>query len=486
VSRSTTELRSLHEFLTQLPLFSELTTADVAQICRSSRRVIARPGEMVIREGAAGDALYVILSGELEVTKQEGEQEIVLATRRTGEVLGEMSLLEGSPRSASARAVRETELLEIGPDAFRDTLERNPAVASAILRTMAGRLRSTESALIQRERLAALGTLAAGLAHELNNPAAAIQRSSELLGESFESWRQHTAQLQSLELSAAERAMVSGLAGSIADCGLQLTGAAVSSAAEGKMTSWLESLGVERAWEVAPALLACGWTREKVEPIVAAIAHGHLNVVLQWLAAGLSAQELIDEIQRSSRAISDIVGAVKTHSHLDRAPVQEVDVPESLENTLVILRHKLKNGIEVVRHFEADLPRLEARAGELNQVWTNLIDNAVQAMDGTGRIELHARRLGDMVEVKIVDSGPGIPPEIASRVFDPFFTTKEPGVGTGLGLHISHNIVVNRHHGRLELESQPGRTTFRVMLPLRLRREDSGAVETAEDFGKNQ
>jgi signal transduction histidine kinase len=351
---------------------------------------------------------------------------------------------------------------------------------------MAGRLRSTESALIQRERLASLGTLAAGLAHELNNPAAAIQRSSELLGESFQSWRQHTAQLQSLELSAAERAMVGALAGSIADCGLQLTGAAVSSAAEGKMTRWLESLGVERAWEVAPALLACGWTQEKVEPIVAAIAHGHLNVVLQWLAAGLSAQELIDEIQRSSRAISDIVGAVKTHSHLDRTPVQEVDVPESLENTLVILRHKLKNGIEVVRHLEADLPRVEAHAGELNQVWTNLIDNAVQAMDGTGRIELHARRLGDMVEVKIVDSGPGIPPEIASRVFDPFFTTKEPGVGTGLGLHISHNIVVNRHHGRLELESQPGRTTFRVMLPLRLRREDSGAVETAEDFGKNQ
>jgi signal transduction histidine kinase len=200
-----------------------------------------------------------------------------------------------------------------------------------------------------------------------------------------------------------------------------------------------------------------------------------VKAVLQWLGAGFAAQQLVAEIRASAQAISGIVRAVKSYAYLDQAPVQDVDLRAGLEDTLVILRHKLKDGIEVLRDFEAGLPKIEAYASELNQVWTNLIDNAVQAMDGRGVLELRARRIGEEVEVRIADSGPGIPAGIASRIFDPFFTTKPQGVGTGLGLHIAHNIVVNRHRGRIDFETRPGRTEFRVSLPIRMKADPSEA-----------
>jgi signal transduction histidine kinase len=401
----------------------------------------------------------------------------VLASRKTGEFLGEMSLLEQTPRTASARAVRESELLEIGPESFRAVLENNPSIAATILRTVASRLRSTEASLMQREKLASLGTLAAGLAHELNNPAAAIQRSSAYLREAFETWRRRTVELHALSLSEEERLRLGELEERIIDCGVA-RGDEATSREETRLTSALESLGIEEPWEIAPALVAYGWTVERVQPLSGAFPDSHLNPVVQWLGAGLAAQQLIEEIQRSSQAISDIVRAVKSYAYLDQAPVQEVDLRASLEDTLMILRHKIKQGIEIVRDFEAGLPRIEAYAGELNQVWTNIIDNAIHAMDGKGVLEVRARRLGDEVEVRIADSGAGIPPDAASRVFDPFFTTKAQGVGTGLGLHIAHNIVVNRHRGRIDFESRPGRTEFRIALPLRLKPDKQGASKS--------
>ena len=209
-------------------------------------------------------------------------------------------------------------------------------------------------------------------------------------------------------------------------------------------------------------------TVERIAPLQKGFAEVRLPIVLRWLGSGLAAQQLMEEIQRASKAISDIVHAVKSYAYLDRAPVQDIDLRQSLEDTLMILNHKLKHGIEVVRAFEDDLPRVTGYTGELNQVWTNLIDNAIQAMEGKGRLELAARRLGNEVEIRIADSGPGISPEVAGRVFEPFFTTKAQGIGTGLGLHIAHNIVVNRHGGRLDFTSRQGRTEFRIVLPLGL------------------
>jgi signal transduction histidine kinase len=469
VSRSSAELRSLQEFVRKLPLFADLTLADVAQLCRSSRRVLAAPGDRVIEEGAPGDSLYIVLSGELEITKRDGDREIVLAKRKAGEAIGEMSLLERTPRSASARAVQPSELLEISPEAFRSVLEANPSTAMTVLRTVASRLRSTEASLMQSDKLASLGTLAAGLAHELNNPAAAIQSSANHLREAFDTWRRRTVELKTLNLGADEQARLAELEAGIANCGSPRPDDAASARQEAELIDELDTLGIDDASEIAPALVGFGWTVERVRSVASGFAAAHVKPLLRWLGAGFAAQQLVAEIRRSAQAISEIVRAVKSYAYLDQAPVQDVDLRASLEDTLIILRHKLKDGVEVVRDFEAGLPTIEAYASELNQVWTNLIDNAVQAMDGRGVLELRVRRFGGEVEVWIIDSGPGIPPEISSRIFDPFFTTKPQGVGTGLGLHIAHNIVVNRHRGRIDFESRPGHTEFKVSLPIRMK-----------------
>jgi signal transduction histidine kinase len=456
---------SQEDFVRQVPLFADLTAKEIGELVRSSQLLFARAGERIIEEGAPGNSMFIVLDGELEVTKREGDRDILLATRRPGEFLGEMSLLEQAPRSASVRAVRQSTLLAIGPEAFQALLSHRPAAATTLLRTVAGRLRSTEASLVQSDKLASLGTLAAGLAHELNNPAAAIQRSIGYLRDSMRQWHDRTAALSADDAySADEHARIRELETLILDG----TGGTLPSKEESRIEDWLEDNGVPEPWDLAPPLAARGWSVERLKELSSTFAGEHLRGVISWLAAGLSAQQLLDEIDVSAKAISNIVRAVKSYAYLDQAPVQDVDLQASLEDTLTILHHKLKHGIEVVRNYGADVPRIEAYAGELNQVWTNIIDNAVQAMDGEGVLEVATQRIGEDVEVRIADSGPGIPDDVAARVFDPFFTTKAQGVGTGLGLHIAHNIVTNHHRGRISFASRPGRTEFRIVLPVRL------------------
>jgi signal transduction histidine kinase len=464
---------SVEAILRQVPLFAGLSDGQIDQLSASSRRIRAKPGDLLIREGEEGDALLIILSGELEITKHDGGREIALAIRKTGEILGEMSLLEQWPRTASVRAVSDSELLEVDAVAFRKLLETSPAIATTILRTMAGRLRSTEASLMQREKLASLGTLAAGLAHELNNPAAAIQRSISYLRDSLAAGAQREARLSSLDLNETELASLSSLRQTLR----QATPATSVNPGrnEDAVIARLEAIGVTDPWEIGPALASAGWTIEAIETLAEAFVPAHRTDVLSWLGTRLASDQLIDEIQRSGRAISDIVRAVKSYAYLDQAAIQEVDLAASLDDTLMILKHKLGD-IRVTRDYQPGLPRIEVYAGELNQVWTNLVDNAIDAMAGAGAIEIHARPLGDGVEVSVVDSGPGIPTEVSARIFDPFFTTKPQGVGTGLGLHIAHNIVVDRHHGRIDVDSRPGRTEFRVCLPRRLQRPAASAT----------
>ncbi|MDC9823455.1 cyclic nucleotide-binding domain-containing protein [Devosia sp. ZB163] len=458
----------------QVPIFAELSDAECDDLWAAGQVVSVPAGEFIIREGDPGDSLYIILEGALEVTKRDGANEITLATRGPREVLGEMSLIEQAPRTASVRATVPSKLLAIGPEAFRQLLAGHSEAAATLLRTVTARLRSTEASLVQADKLAALGTLAAGLAHELNNPAAAIQRSTGYLGQAFESWRGRTVELGMLDLSPDERVGLAELEKGIADCRLTRASDVEARRAESRLGDRLEALGVADPWELAPAMAAFGWSADRIDPVAARFTPVHVVPVLQWLGAGLAAQQLMEEIERAAQAISGIVRSVKSYAYLDQAPVQDVDIVMSLDDTLMILNHKLKHGVSVLRNYEPALPRIEAYAGELNQVWTNLIDNAVQAMDGTGQLEVGARRLGEEVEVMVADSGPGIPEDVKGRIFEPFFTTKAQGVGTGLGLHIAHNIVVNRHHGRIGFSSRPGRTEFRVVLPLRLSRPAEG------------
>ncbi len=434
------------EQLRATPLFAELPEASLELLCAQAEPMRLQPGETLIEEGSVGDSLFVVLRGELDVAKRSGEGELPLARVGPGAIQGEMAAIEERPRTASVRAVGEAEVLRVPRGALIDVLGSGPDAALAILRTVLGRLRSTESLLRQREKLAALGTLSAGLAHELNNPAAAMRRSAAALSEALAARDALPAAARPVA-APPERPPLDALAR--ADAVDQLAS---------------EAGGDERA----AALVNAGWTLADLEPILVGLDPQARRGMLAWIAADASVRSLLGEVQLAAGRIGEIVSAVKAYAYLDQAPVQRVDVNRGLADTLLILGHRLKDGVTVRRELAADLPQIEAYGSELNQVWTNIIDNALDAMGGSGDLLVRTEALGGReVQVTICDSGPGISPEVQERIFEPFFTTKAPGVGTGLGLHISHNVIV-RHGGRLELESQPGRTCFRAVLPITL------------------
>jgi signal transduction histidine kinase len=455
-----------HELLRHLPLFSGLNDADLALLEQASRQSQLSSGEILMQEGSPGGSLYVILDGEFEITKRTGPGELVIAVRGPGEVIGEMSLLDGSPRTATVRALGDSRLLEIDQSAFRSLIESSPGATLGILHTITSRLRHTESMLRQSETLAALGTLAAGLAHELNNPAAALKRSAAAVQQALPRWQEAHARLHA---AGIDEAVLDSLPLDLPQAGA-VSDPLARSDREADLQAWLESLGVAQAWEVAPLLASAGLTKDQLANATRQLAPSSVGAAVAWIAASTSLTSLVNEVSLSAERISEIVGAVRSYSFLDQAPIQPVDVVRGLEDTLVILRNKLEPGIAIARAFEPDLPRVEAHGGELNQVWTNLISNAAEAMAGHGEIRLAARRVNDRVEVEVCDNGPGIPAGVRERIFEPFFTTKPPGQGTGLGLHLTYNIVTLHHHGQILVESQPGETCFRVLLPIQMQR----------------
>jgi signal transduction histidine kinase len=454
--------------LRQVPLLADLSEEDLERLYEMAETVSVPAGQFVLREDDTGDSLYVVLEGELEVTKRRGGQEVVLSSYEPGQFFGEMALLERAPRSASVRTLRESRLLAIDQAAFQSLLSCSPSAPFNILRTVTSRLRSTEAMLIQNEKMAALGTLAAGLAHELNNPAAAIQRSVAQLRDALADLERSAAQIGSLaeeELGALRaEALTHGPATHTYD-------PLALSEREDELQGWLEDHGVGQPWELAPVLASFGWKRDELERLAIRFSPVELPIVVRWLGASFSVYGLLAEVGQGAEAISEIVEAVKTYSYLDQAPIQEVDVRETLENSLVLLRPKLKMGVSIRRDYADDVPRVEAYGSELNQVWTNIIDNAIDAVQGRGELELRTYPEDSTVVIEITDNGPGIPPEIRQRIFEPFFTTKGPGAGTGLGLHIAYNIVVHRHHGQIQVASKAGETRLRVVLPVRLDRK---------------
>ena len=456
------------EFLRRLPLFAGLPEDDLDLLYQAAEPVSVPAGELVMEEGEPGDALYVVLDGEVQVTKRAGAQEVVLAVRKVGEVLGEMALIEQAPRMASVRALQDTRLLRINQAAFQVMLSCSPVAPLAMLRTVMSRLRSNELMVLQHQKMAALGTLTAGLLHELNNPAAAVRRSAAELSDALVTWEQVTTELSGLALDENQRGTVSALREQIKQRASQpdMLDPLARSDQEDALQTWLEEHGIDEAWELVPTLVSFGADEAALETLAENFPATELSVVVRWLGSAYSAYTLLDQVRKSAERISELVKAVKTYSFHDQAPIQEVDVHEGLENTLVMLRHKLGTGIRVKRDYAPDLPRIDALGSELNQVWTNLIDNAIDAMQGKGELVIHTFAKNGHVVVEIVDNGPGIPPEIQPRLFEPFFTTKEPGVGTGLGLHTVYKIVVEKHHGDIELASEPGATRFQITLPV--------------------
>ena len=344
-------------------------------------------------------------------------------------------------------------------------------IASSLRRK---KLRDLEQAYLQQEvmlrqseKLATLGRLSAGMAHELNNPASAALSGSQQMRSAYEKLMTGSLAISASGLSAEQVAALEALMNLIQnqDGKSANLDPLERSDRESEMEYWLEEAGVEDAWQFAPAMVEVGLTPEELATASESFTGDLLPIVIDWAVAAMSTSELIQVIREGASRISGIVGALKTYTYLDQAPVQNVDIHEGLNNTLLMLNSRLKKGITVHRNYDDTLPLVEAYGSELNQVWTNIIDNAISAMNGEGDLKLSTRQENGWVVIEIEDNGPGIPADVQSKVFDPFFTTKPPGEGTGLGLNISHNIVVEKHHGEISVTSQPGETRFQVKLP---------------------
>jgi len=466
-----------YEFLRKIPLFMGLSEADLEHLCEMVSEVHFPAGTELFPEGSPGDRAYVIKSGQLEILKDSNGRRVLLAVRQAGEVIGEMSLLESAPRFATVRARKDCVLLEILHTDLDHLLNTSPSAAKAMLHTITARLRSSETVLRQSEKMAQLGTMTAGIAHELNNPAAAMGRGADQLQDWISRLQQVHLQLSQLNLTETQKhALLSldQLAKERAQQPLDLDPLGRSDREE-QIETWLEERDISDSWELAPILVDLGYQEAQCNQLSEAFQAGELPIVVRWLEATYSIYGLLEEIVQGTARMSEIVKALKAYVYLDQAPVQPVDVHESLDNTLVMLRGRLKGGVTLRREYAPQLPRIMAYGSELNQVWTNIIDNAIDAMNGQGELVLRTWQEDHWVCVQIQDNGPGIPLEIQPKLFDPFFTTKPVGKGTGLGLNISYNIV-KKHGGEIKLASKPGWTCFTVRLP-----EDFENVESDEE-----
>ena len=459
----------IQNFLKKVPLFADLPEADLDRLCELAEEIKLAAGEELFAEGSPGDKAYIIQVGELEVVKASSGRQVLLSVRdQPGDVVGEMALLQRVPRTASVRALKDTTLLAIHQEQFDQLLNASPSAARAMLNTVLSRWRDTDAMLRQSEKMAQLGTLSAGVAHELNNPAAAVQRGVGQLRDVVSQLGQAHGDLSRIASTKEHQTVLGVLEQRVREqaAGPAELDALARSDRESEIEGWLEEREVPDAWELAPSLVDLGYDTESLEGLVHSFAAEQLPLVIRWLHAGYSVHSLLAEIGHGAGRISDIVKALKSYAYLDQAPVQAVGLHEGLDNTLLILRSKLRSGINVRREYAPDLPTIQGYGSELNQVWTNILDNAADALQGQGDITIRTGQEEQGVVVEIEDNGPGIPADIQSRIFDAFFTTKPPGHGTGLGLDITYNIVVYKHRGDIKVDSQPGRTSFRVWLPL--------------------
>ncbi len=436
-------------------------------------------GAAVYREGEPADALWILLDGGLRLVRSmDGEDLLVNETTQRGAYAGATRAYVDEPEAVHATSVVTTQpsaFLRLPAEDFATFMRTRFPLAVHLLDGLYIGIRTSEATLRQREHLARLGTLSATLAHELNNPAAAAVRATGQLRERVAGMRHKLGMIASGPIDRAAIAqLVAGQEHAVelaAKRRRRLT-AVEEADLEDALVDRLEELGVGAALDLAPAFVAAGLGVDWLDEVAASVEDGGLGGAaldgpLRWMAYTVETENLMDEIEEATSRISTLVASVKQYSFMDSGARQDVDVHTGLDSTVVMLGHKLA-GVQVVREYDADLPRVPAYGAELNQVWTNLIDNAADAMEGTGRLVLRTARDGDAVLVEVADAGPGIPEELRSRVFDAFFTTKAPGLGSGLGLDGAQRIVEQRHGGTLDLTSGPDGTTFRVRLPLRV------------------
>jgi signal transduction histidine kinase len=457
--------RSLIDDLRKIEIFSDLPQEDLAWLAEKFEEIRLQQGEIFAREGEPTNYLTVILEGEIRVQRESGS-EAPIYTGHAGQVTGVLPYSRLTHYPGTVRAMLPTRMACLHKNLFPEMLQRMPQLGQRLVAIMADRIRETTRLETQRDKLMALGKLSAGLAHELNNPAAAAQRATASLRETLETVRDASIRLARHALSPEQREIITRFEREAGQYTATIPADPLAQAdREERVTAWLEARHVPDAWKISPALTDAGVDIPRLESLAAQVGDEVLSDALIRIASILTISRLIREIEVSTKRISDLVRAVKEYSYMDQAAMQEIGLHQGLENTLTILHHRLKGGINVVREYDENLPRICAYGGELNQIWTNLISNAIEAMQGKGELRVRTARDLDRVLVEIGDNGPGIPPDVLPHIFDPFFTTKGVGEGTGLGLDTVCRIIRN-HHGEIRVSSHPGDTRFQVYLPI--------------------
>jgi signal transduction histidine kinase len=463
-----------HNAVRGLELFDGLSDEQLAELVDGGSFESIEPGVDLFVEGEPAVAWWVLVDGAIDLVRHIGRETVVVARMDVpGRWAGGFRAWDAEGTYlATGRGSTPGTVLRVPAEVLRERAQSWFPFAGRLIEGLYRTARSIESTARQRGSLVTLGTLAAGLAHELNNPAAAATRAVDALESASATVLSSLSRLaldriswqQFVELDRLRQELEPG---SGADDPLDRADA------EQAMSGWLSRHHVEHEWTLAPALVAAGADVAWCDRVAGALADADpgadspLQAGLDWVASTVSVRGLLAEVKESTRRVSELVGAVRSYSQMDRASRQRIDLTEGLDSTVVMLSHKLRDGVTVEREYGADVPEVEAYPGELNQVWTNLLDNAVDAMDGRGTLRLTTRLDGADVVVVVADTGAGMSPDVAGRAFEAFFTTKEVGQGTGLGLDIARRIVVERHGGTIDIESEPGRTTVSVRLPVR-------------------
>ena len=464
MDRSTPAI-NLAQQLKTVPVFADLRDDELAWLAERMEVLHYNPGDVIVPEGSPADRMWVVLAGEVHGRREraagDGRSFSVRAPQLTG--LLPYSRLTHVP--LTVRAMGPTTIASFNAAHFPEMLERIPSLRPKLVGVLADRIRESTKADQQLEKLTALGKLSAGIAHELNNPASAVRNAAISLQQTVKALRTAGLHLDRRELASEDRIFLARIE---CDWSKDHPPAALDSLErsdrEEVIGDWLESRGVANARQLAPDLVDAGCDIETLGSLAGRFDGEILADAITRLTASFTLNRLVEQIERGTTRISDLVRAIKQYSYMDQSPEQELDVHEGLENTLIMLHYRLKQGIDVIREYDRSIPRICARGNELNQIWTNLIDNAIDAMSGRGELVVRtAAEFGGIV-VEIRDNGPGIPPEIRDRIFEPFFTTKPVGDGTGLGLDAVYRIV-QKHRGQVRVESEPGRTSFEVRLP---------------------
>jgi signal transduction histidine kinase len=450
--------------LLRVPAFADLPEDQIAWFLGQSEELHHKAGDTYFRQGDPADAMFVILEGQLQARGELGGETVVISMK-AGDVTGTLPFSRMKQFPVGARAITDARVLRFPSSRFPELIQKMPELTQRLVGLMSDRIREYTRLEQQRDRLASLGKLSAGLAHELNNPAAAAKRATGHLREILKRIRDASHELGRRELSVAQKSEIEKLEASFMQREEAPPDALTISDLEGQIDSLLRSHGQNDLWQMAADLARKNVRPEALESLFTTLDADTARAALVRIAASMEIAALLNEIESSTSRISDLVRAIKEYTYMDQTPVQNVDVVKSLETTLTILNHKLKRGVVVQRDYQPVPLLVNSFGSELNQVWTNIIDNAIDAMNGKGELRVRTYREDNCVVVEIADNGPGILPEIRSHIFEPFFTTKGVGEGTGLGLDTVQRIV-KKHRGNIQVTSKPGDTRFQVWIPL--------------------